>query len=277
MLEISIQELQKRSRAFRTVASRALSTSFQEAPSNLCRLLDHIKADELISSFIAERLRETYAIEDIVKDRDWRFPFDVPTRADEEISFVYQLLSGLADGRISYQSVCYGYGSGRSFDAHATAFNRSVVNPFVNHITSYFEDLMIEARGEEGGRVVINVSGGQGVQFNLATEQGTVVATNSSTFVAEERRELLSLLDDLIKRVETLELPDEQSSELTETTDAIRQEVRADKPRRGLLRAMGVGLLDLIRHPSIVVAGVDGVAKITDDIEKINHLIRSIV
>lgn len=76
--------------------------------------------------------------------RDYYGKYPIPLENDREIAFVYQLLKYAQNKRRDFYSLSFGYGSGNKIQNHIEAFNNEVIKPFIDHIRSHLENILIE-------------------------------------------------------------------------------------------------------------------------------------
>lgn len=222
-VQVDRRELQKLSLDFRRVASELLRTSHDDADANLRRFMAFIDRDAIIGGFIQEKLElvdlGTLMIEHSDYDQRWIIPDD----PDLQVAYVYHLLSETTkpESDLDYFRISYYYNRGSSkIQDRVNAFNKSVVQPFVAHINSFVEKLMIDAGLHERGASVSVSSGGMYVQqalgSNLASGSATISESTASYTDARSLVEGVHKLRDYMDDV-----PDDKKREVEEAIDVL--------------------------------------------------------
>lgn len=265
------KELKKISLEFRKVASRLLNTDYDEGIDNLKRFMSYIKGQPVINDFIERNNTKQYVIEEVLNSRGYRDRFVIPYDKSEEITFVYQLLNYAVDNINDYYVLARGYSSDTKIQSHVEAFNKNVVNPFVNHIISYLEEIAIDIGEEENSTTTINISGGNLGQFNFSQGQSTLVANqiNNSNNLEEIQR----LSTELLQIISNERVDEESKEELKESLEMMKNEIESEKPKKGLLR---IGIKGLIGFTSLFSHGSTALEKLNLVIEKYNQLISNV-
>lgn len=233
-ITINKKELKKISLNLRITASRLLNTEFREGIDNLKRFLNFIKDTPIIYDFILRSNVKKFNIKEIIQSKEYNEKFSIPCEVKEEITFVYQLLDYEANNYEDYEFLAMGYSFGTKYQDHVDAFNKDVVNPFVNHIISYLEELMIDMGMDEKSTMSINFNGENSGQINLGQGNSTINAVyNNNNNNAESIKELTVALLDLLKAEE---LPKEEKEEIKEVIETVNEEVTSQKPKKSILK-----------------------------------------
>ena len=152
MDDSDIQSLKKLSKEFRLVSGRLLSTDVDAADENLKRFISFVRMNTLISNFIQEHTQlfeETnpdYFL-DRRKDRMGQYGrYIFPTSTEGEISQAWSLLQGIDEADFSYSQHAIGYADDRNHQNNVDAFNKNVVNPFVNYINHFLSERIDKAQ-----------------------------------------------------------------------------------------------------------------------------------
>ncbi len=233
---MELKELRKLSKNFRIVASRLLKTGYTEAMDNLKIFVSFINTSEVISSFIETNNTRVFDIEHIIKSKGYnRFPIQHNSR--DEIAFTYQLLSYASDNYNQYYQLSNGYSSSRMFQDHTDEFNRVVVQPFVQQIISYLDELIIDLSSETTNKGInVQFSGDNNGLISMNNE-GTTIISNisiSNTDMVEVNK-LIELILDLVGK----EVSNNQDKDrLFELLSDIKDELLESRPREKNIRKL---------------------------------------
>jgi hypothetical protein len=229
--EITTNKLRKLSLEFRTIASRLLRTDFREGMDNLNRFIAFIDSDPLIYDYIQQNQTKTFDIEFIIAGLGYHDIYPIPSSKQDEIAFTYQLLNYGLEQMNDYFQLCQRYGFGTKIQDHVDSFNKSVVAPFVQHINSYIEGLMIDVGIEEHKSISIQVTGGTIGQMNFADDNSSIVATSYLN-----QSEISNFNHNIEIFMSALDKEEFQSKEeIKDIVTASQEEVNSGKPKKGLL------------------------------------------
>lgn len=162
------KELKKVSLAFRQISSRLLRSNMNDADNNLKRFLEHIEDSVAIKEYFNSSFTTKYNIEEDLKGVGYRDLIPVPTKKNEEVSYVYQLMCHLKDKPNAIINISRGYGTGTKIQDHVDGLMRRVFQPLINHVNNHLENLMIDLGEDEKNTVKIEVNNSQGV--NIAND-----------------------------------------------------------------------------------------------------------
>ncbi len=264
IMEYSInkQELQKISYQFRTLSSRLLRTDFTSAIDNLKRLLNYIDTTPLIKKFINDNNVVDFDIpNEIEKKNKSRYGrFDIPINISEEISFVYQLLSYAAENHRDYYTLSSSYSFATKYQDHADEFNKIVVIPFINHITSYFEGIMIDSGMFENSSNVFQFNGPNMGQINVSKDSSTLNATMT---VNPSVSEIGSIVSQILATIQQEEIPNRNREDIVNAVEAINEQVQSTTPKKNYLKIF----IDTVK------GAIAGVAVSTTFLETMNGFI----
>ncbi len=164
-IQITKNQLSKKSREFRMYATRLLNTSSDEGMKNLKRFIDFIDKDLIVSDFLKKSYTKEFDIQSICAIGNSGIGCHIPDDSPEsEITFTYQLLQyGLqtyyndGDGYWHLAATKEGYIGGS--DKVISKFNHSAVKPFIYHIEKYLSDLQTDLGDNETRTLSIHVYG----------------------------------------------------------------------------------------------------------------------
>ena len=236
-------ELKKVSRNFRAIASRFLRTDEADGIINLKKFLNFIHGDKLILEFIQEKNRFTFDIDSQVKAIQNSYDaYPIPEDNDEEIAYVYQFLVYVAENCQEYRHpISYAYG-GTKFQDQVDEFNKRFVLPFVNYISTYLDELLLEIDdGSTGSHITVRADGGQ---VNISQDKATLQATQTITKTEPDVESLFALMK---QQIAALEFPTDAKEETLEVIELARNETTAAAPKRSILKMATQRLGDIAK------------------------------
>ncbi len=231
---INEKELKMLSYNFRTVASRLLSTDFDDAMDNLKRFISFIDTNPVLYDYVDKKMNKVYNINDIYNTRGYRDRYPIPHSEDEEISFTYQLLNYALENISEYFRLASGYSYSTKLQDQVNSFNKSVVLPFVNHIISYLERISIEMGVNNRKEVSINISGGTVGQFNFS-QDGSVIHANNNLIV-NDIEQFNKLSEDLSKLFKNSPIEEDEQEEIKDILDVTKEQLLAENPKKGIIK-----------------------------------------
>jgi hypothetical protein len=285
-INITKSELKKLSREFRTAAGRLLRTSDEEGLGNLRRFLQFIRDSPILYDFIQSKQVNKYNEDDFFNETVGRY--NIPESKDEEIAFIYQLLKYGSEQFNYYHYFplkVNGYrGSSSQIQPRVDNFNKDVVNPLVNYIEGYLQNLIVDMGDSEQGSIHIKVYGDfngnvmnqpqesimQKNNFNNTTIGGGISARDYTGDVtnycgqpqtlAEAATEIQKLLKQLEQTYPTNTFL-EQANMADEALRKIQLNPRLKTNILGALAAAGKeALKEAVDHPvmNVLMAGIEG-------------------
>lgn len=138
------KEMQKISLQYRALSSQMLKMNSQEEMYCIQQYFDFITGTEFIFSYIKECNKQEYDFEQIFANKGWGNVIVLPSKQEDLISYVYQLLQYILDGPKSLIGLCIGYTGSNKFADNIEAFVRKTIEPFVVAIRTYIELGFIE-------------------------------------------------------------------------------------------------------------------------------------
>lgn len=136
---IDIKEFKLLSKQFRRVAGDLLNASDTNEAMRLAkRFIMFIDSEPILSDFISKSHTIDFDMERLIREREYD-KFDIPIEVNEEISFIYQLLSYSISHFERYDTIArhYAFYKGAKISDCIREFNREVVKLLVNHISDY--------------------------------------------------------------------------------------------------------------------------------------------
>lgn len=238
-MEINKKDLKKISKSFRTYASRAINSYFEEFDNTLRMFINYIDDTAIINEYINNLNVPEINVEQEFNRIQKGFSREVlntGSSVEEETVYIYKFLKYLVDNNISVFTICSAYSFSHKYNDMVSDFGKRVVLPFVNNIENYLTDISIDMGFDENEKYIITVHGGQ---VNIARGKSTINATqhNSSINIEELER-----LVEVIKQLTNAVLSSEDKETITDCTEVIEEELKKDNPKKGIIRTAITGL-----------------------------------
>lgn len=254
-MEIDKKELKKISRKFRSLGSRVINAYFAEQTSLVKMLIDYINNTPIIKDYIDSLYIEIPGIVDEIKEvanSYGRKILSTGTTPEEEVSYIYQLLSYYAENdKYDIYMIGWGYSNTQNYQDMAKCFGDRVVVPFLNEVDSYMMNIATDMGYDEEVKYMITINGGQ-AQVNVANDSGTVNTIQNNQINNEKVENIIKVLKDEIKSLpEGLE-----KDSITENIEFIESEIKKTDPNTGLIKMAGNTINTLAtRLPQMIVIG----------------------
>ncbi|MED4780957.1 hypothetical protein [Brevibacillus choshinensis] len=258
---IDIREFKLLSKQFRRVAGDLLNThDTYEAMRLAKRFVIFIDSDPILSDFISKNHTIDFNIEEIIRNKSHNEKFDIPLKVNEEIDFIYQLLSYSTNKFDRYDTISrsYAFYGGAKISDSIREFNREVVKLLVNHISDYLGEKAIELGIDEKPNAKILVQGNVG-QLNFS-ETGNVTANQINNHSGNE--ELLKIAENLLRSLQETPISNKELKE--DTIDFVQQakeEIEAgQQPKPSLLRRIKDSLSNIrgtVEETSLLATHID--------------------
>ena len=234
-MEIDLLTLKNLSRDFRLVASRLLQSDRESADDNLERFISFVETSDILYSFVEKQAHNfelnnpDYQIKRNQKLGQYE-RFVIPTSSEGEIACIWGLLIGVRQSDEPLWQWAYGYAShSGKFQDHINAFNKFVINPFVNHLSNYLSSLIEEAKEGQTNTANVSIYGGTFGQLNLAQHSSTINATNNQGSTGQDLEQAARALLEVLEKAE---LSSEKKEELEEAATFAIEQANSDKPKR---------------------------------------------
>ncbi|MDK2821466.1 MAG: hypothetical protein PWP31_1431 [Clostridia bacterium] len=227
---ISKKELKIIDKDFRRYASRFLKTKLGNEINDLNRFLNYIESQPIIMDFINKNITEEFDMELVIKSRRWRELYDIPIEKDQEISWIYQFLKYCQSNVMDFRDISYGYGSGNKYQDHIDAFLHEVVKPFIDHITDFIGEVMIEMGYDEDTPFKIEISNNNG-QINVSKDNSTINAINTVNIVQNDMETITDLADRFIELLKQENIDKDEKEMIIDDVEVIKEQVVKDQPR----------------------------------------------
>lgn len=261
MTNYTSDDLQDISANFRNVARRLSRTDYSQCDANLKRFMNMLKNQELINKYIEKHNTVAYAIDEIIKQRDWISPFEISPIMDEEISFEYQILQYALDKFDGDFTKLYGthiYTSTKStVNDEMQKFIEHIIDPLIDYISEYLRNCYESQVKEEAKEKPMPM----GITANYST---VVVAnkvdgdiSNVVTINEQVRKEALDIVDSIRETLEENKI--ENESDIMDMLKLIEGDIQANnKPKKGFF----AGLKALCGGSAAVITLVNALMKL---------------
>lgn len=230
-IQISLTELKKIDVEFRRRASRLLRTQYGNELRDLSRFMNYIDNEPFIKEFIDRNNQEEFDIKYIIDNTEWRELYDIPIEVDREIAWVYQFLKYCQQTNLDLWRIAGSYASGKHIQDMIDGFCQQVINPFVNHILAYFEEVMIEMGHDDNAKVKIEIKSGNG-QVNVATDYSTINAVNNVNMATNDIKSIIELTEkimEMLKNDNTIDTAIKDT--LVDDIEIIKEQIESDTPK----------------------------------------------
>jgi hypothetical protein len=230
--KISKNEIRIIDKDFRRYASRLLKTKYGNEIKDLTRFLNYIAQQPLLISFIEKNNIDQFDIKVEISSKDWNDLYDIPIDEAREIAWVYQFLIYCQENIKDFWIVTQGYGSSsRSIQDHIDAFCHEVIKPFIDHITDYIGEVMIEMGIDENAKLNIQITGGNG-QVNVSTGSSTINAVNNVSMTANDIKTIIELANKFMELVKEETSIDSDTKEMIlDDVEVIKEQVDLETPK----------------------------------------------
>lgn len=229
--QITRKEIRIIDKDFRRYASRLLKTKYGNEIKDLTRFLNYIEEQPLIRDFIEKKSTEQFDIKLAITNKGWNDVYDIPVEKDREITWVYQLLNYTIENYSDFWAISQGYSHSRTIQDHIDAFCHEVIKPFVDHITDYIGEVMIEMGIDENAKINIQITSGNG-QVNVASDTATINAVNNVNMTTNDIKQIIELADKFIEMLRSERAIEPYVKEsLLDDIDVIKEQVVSEIPK----------------------------------------------
>lgn len=237
MKKYTSREIEKILREYRSISWRLNRTDYHQCASNLIEFMEFIDENELIKEFISEYNECKYDIKKILMERPNFRPFIAGSNKKEKISMAYQMLKYAIDNFNGDYTFLYGrgyyVGGNDSFDAQLKKFNEHIVDPLIEYIKQYLEEVYRNTLEQERGNNMLGTEkftfNNSNVIFNSGNVDGNLSAnvTVMNDGIQKEIEELLKIIE---KEVKSINL--DTKEEVFELISKVDQTVKANQEPR---------------------------------------------
>lgn len=222
-------EIQKLSSNFRKIASRLLTSDYLDALDNLKRFIKFIDENDVISDFIKRNSSVIFDIEQIFNNRKYNERYPVQISMSDEVSFTYQLLTYAASHSHDYRNLSSGYSYSSKFQDQCDCFNKIVVHPFVQHISTFLDEILVDLRETQqkvNPGIMINENKG----LISVNNDGTTNISNT-TINNTDLDKVISLIDSVLSKVQNDNTLNVNNEEMVELLNETKSELTSEKPK----------------------------------------------
>lgn len=269
--EVSKRELKIIDKDFRRYASRLLKTKRDNEIRDLTRFINYINSQPLIMSFINKNNTEKFDMENIINNREWTEVYDIPVEKNREIAWVYQFLIYCKNNVDNFIGVSDGYKIKGTIQDNIDTFCHEVIKPFIDHITDFIGEVMIEMGYDENTPFKIEIGNNNG-QINISKDDSTINATNIVNNIENDIQMINELSDKFIEQLKDEDIDEEEKEMIIEDVEVIREQIDSDNPRlprikRALQSLKGLDKV-LVKGTGIMLALNDLYAQVETFINK---------
>jgi hypothetical protein len=246
--QISKNEIRIIDKDFRRIASRLLKTKNGNEIKDLTRFLNYIEEQPFLRSFIEKNNIEEFDIKTEISSKGWNDIYDIPIEKEREIAWIYQFLKYCQVKFKDFWSISQGYGnSSRSIQDHINAFCHEVIKPFIDHITDYIGEVMIEMGFDENAKISIQIGSNAG-QVNISQGSSTINATNNVTMVQNDIERILELANALSGQIKDSDIVQEDKDCIIDDIEIIKEQLTLDQPKPSRIKKAlaSIGKLDAV-------------------------------
>ncbi|OME95366.1 hypothetical protein BK123_07710 [Paenibacillus lautus] len=223
------------------------------------RFIMFIDSEPILSDFISKSHTIDFDMERLIREREYD-KFDIPIEVNEEISFIYQLLSYSISHFERYDTIArhYAFYKGAKISDCIREFNREVVKLLVNHISDYLGEKAIELGIDERPNAKILVQGNVG-QLNFS-ETGNVTASQVNNNGGNE--DLLKIAESLLHLLHETPTSNEIAKEdAIDFVQQAKEEMESGKqPKPSLIRRIKDALTNIrgtVEETSLLTTHID--------------------
>lgn len=265
---MSKKDFKKLSLKFRRITGDLINCTQDENYPRLFEIfMNFIENEPLIADFIHKNNIKEFDIETAVSQKEWNERLKIPTDEKEEISFIYQLFKYFRDENNSIQDFVTLYVGERKIARNIEIFNNEVVRRLYNHINQYLEELSIDMGYDEDGKIIFKGDIGQLHQLNYAEGNAQINAQYLST--TNNFNDICTELLDILSN--TRDIPTELKEDAIDLIKGVQEEMKTEKPKKGILRAATEKLKEI---QSLVANGTALAITAEKFIEEISKLIQ---
>ena len=202
----------------------------------------YLNTNELIREYVNKNNVHPYEIRYILKERDYKKPFNISPIFQEEFSFEIQLLRYAVeyyngDFTQLYGTYIYTNTQSNTYDEMRT-FIAHIIDPLIDYIDNYLCDCFREAKEREEKEQMRNwpsIQANNSQVFVSSPVEGNVTnEVNISEKTKEEAIEYIRLIKDIIEKEQN-----DSNNEIGELIELIEKAIIEDKePPKGLFTAL---------------------------------------
>lgn len=243
MKNYTAREIEEISKDYRSISRRLSYTDYEHCASNLRRFMKFIDENELIKEFIVKYNTCRYDIKKIVNERHDFFSFKTSDDKNEEISMAYQMLQYAIENLEGDYSILYGrgfYSGGKTFNDQIRKFNEDIVDPLIEYIKQYLEEVYRNKLEQERGNNVLGTGNFTFNNSNFVVNNGNVdgnLSANVTVMNDDIQKEIEELLESIKEEVISKDL--DTKEEVFELISEIDENIKSNqKPKKSILTAL---------------------------------------
>ncbi len=239
-------EMSKRSLSFRRISSNLLQSEYETADVNLARFVKFIDEDTFISKWIHDAIEDLdYDYKDcfpVGNHEGWAqvsIPVDEACHLKAQYDYLHYILELPGDHHVLGQGMQYLWES-RKFDDIVRNFIEMAFKPMINSITDAMSMEMITMKENESVQATMNIGTVNGNAI-VQTGKGTINATAN---VANESKELVSLIDRLLPELEKLQgvVPADDIDNVKDDLEVLKEQAQSKEPKPSRMKKALAGI-----------------------------------
>jgi len=228
---MNLNDIKKTQVRFISEENVILSADYDDSINCLKRFIHYIDNEAIISEFISNNNMVGFDIEKIIDSRNYkRYP--AQTDKSSNIAFTYQLLKYASMNSSEHYKISGGYANSRSVIDHYHEFNNAILVPFLNYISTYLEELLIDMEDNQSKASPSIINNGIFSYNNC----GTTNITNNS-IVNSDLSKIIKLIDTILN-TQVDDVESQMKDELFEYLEIIKNELVSQKPKVNVIKRM---------------------------------------
>lgn len=224
---------------FNCRANRLINASYMQVESALKMFIDYIENTDIINNYINTCNRENFDVEFEVKEVYESYGgciFELGNTVNEEVFSSYKILKYILDNSCDITTLGMGYSYSNKYQDIVKEFNHGLSLILIQHIEAYLRKIVIAMGYDEEVIYMITVNGGQ---VNISKDNSTINAIQNNNGSGSDG--LISIVSSIKSLIDDT-IPKDEKELIIENVDAIQEQLEADKPKKGLIRACINGL-----------------------------------
>ena len=231
-MKLNRAELRKIIYDFNSISNRLLQADFNDHSGVLNRFVAFIKTTPVIYDFVLDCGTCNQNLDEEINEVSNSYGcciFSLGDTNEEEVCNVFAILEYITEKNIS---VCFGIGgaytTSSKYQDRVKAFNDRVIMVLVRHIENYLTKVGIDMGIDDKVTYSITVSNGQ---VNIANDSATITATNNVGLDIDQLERLISKV-----RNTSTGLSNSDTEVLSDSLEAIEDQVKSKKPKKGVIK-----------------------------------------
>lgn len=272
---INFIEYKRISLDFRRIASKVLTTNYDEGNLHLIRMKIYIQQNSTIREILESLIKDVkYDYKDnfIVRDGGWS-NLNVPIGEAEHIKAVYDYLIDMTMEEKDISGIARGFHcSSSSWNDIIRNYMVKVFKPLIDFIIdSISKEMMILEQEKTGTNIHQSIHNNYGTA-NVA--QGDITSVNNTNI--NNLNEIIDLIKDSKDLIEKSDLDNDVKEEVIDDLETVQEQVEAEVPKFVKLKKAYQGIKTFISSiPSGIANAASIVTKLTDLTDKISNFMET--